>query len=48
MRIYLPYLENYTNDEPMYNLLANSLLALVIFPLHAILEKLLKKRIVKV
>ena len=42
-----PYLEQYTNDEPMYNLLANSVLALVIFPLHAILEKLLKKRIVK-
>ena len=42
-----PYMEQYTNDEPMYNLLANSVLALVIFPLHAILEKLLKKRIVK-
>jgi len=42
-----PYLEQYTNDEPMYNLLANSVLALVIFPLHAVLEKLLKKRIVK-
>jgi tetratricopeptide (TPR) repeat protein len=43
-----PYMEQYTNGEPMYNLLANSVLALVIFPLHAILEKLLKKRIVKV
>jgi tetratricopeptide (TPR) repeat protein len=42
-----PYMEQYTNSEPMYNLLANSVLALVIFPLHAILEKLLKKRIVK-
>ena len=42
-----PYMEQYTNGEPMYNLLANSVLALVIFPLHAILEKLLKKRIVK-
>jgi tetratricopeptide (TPR) repeat protein len=42
-----PYLEQYTNGEPMYNLFANSVLALVIFPLHAILEKLLKKRIVK-
>ncbi len=42
-----PYLENYTNGQPMYNLLANSLLALVIFPVHAILEKLLKKRIMK-
>jgi tetratricopeptide (TPR) repeat protein len=43
-----PYMEQYTNGEPMYNLLANSVLALLIFPLHAILEKLLKKRIVKV
>ena len=42
-----PYMEQYTNDEPMYNLLANSVLAIVIFPLHAILERLLKKRIVK-
>ena len=42
-----PYLENYTNGEPMYNLLANSVLAILIFPVHAILEKLLKKRIVK-
>ena len=42
-----PYLEQYTNGEPMYNLLANSVLALGIFPVHAILEKLLKKRIVK-
>jgi tetratricopeptide (TPR) repeat protein len=42
-----PYLEQYTNGEPMYNLLVNSMLALVIFPLHAILEKLLKKRIVE-
>ena len=42
-----PYLEQYTNDEPMYNLLANSVLAILIFPVHAILEKLLKKRIVK-
>jgi len=42
-----PYLGQYTNGEPMYNLLANSVLALLIFPVHAILEKLLKKRIVK-
>ncbi len=42
-----PYLENYTQGQPMYNLLANSLLALLIFPVHAILENLLKKRIVK-
>jgi len=42
-----PYLSIYTHDEPMYNLLANAVIALLIFPLHAILEKLLKKRIVK-
>ena len=42
-----PYIEQYTNDEPMYNLLANSVLALIIFPVHSILERLLKKRIVK-
>jgi tetratricopeptide (TPR) repeat protein len=42
-----PYLEQYTNGEPMYNLLANSVLALLIFPVHALLERLLKKRIVR-
>jgi tetratricopeptide (TPR) repeat protein len=42
-----PYLEQYTNGEPMYNLLANSVLAILIFPVHSILERLLKKRIVK-
>jgi tetratricopeptide (TPR) repeat protein len=42
-----PYIENYTDGEPMYNLLANSVLALIIFPLHAVLERLLKQRIVK-
>ncbi len=42
-----PYLEQYTQGQPMYNLLANSVLAIMIFPVHAILEKLLKKRIVK-
>ncbi len=41
-----PYLNNYTNGEPVYNLAANALIALLIFPLHAILEKLLKKRII--
>ncbi len=42
-----PYLERYTQGEPVYALLANSALALIIFPLHAVLERLLKKRIVK-
>ena len=42
-----PYLENYTNGEPMYNLLANAVIALLIFPLHDVLESKLKKRIVK-
>ena len=42
-----PYLEQYTNGEPMYNLLANAVIALLIFPLHDKLETVLKKRIVK-
>lgn len=42
-----PYLEQYTQGEPMYNLLANAIIALFIFPLHDKLEDLLKKRIVK-
>jgi tetratricopeptide (TPR) repeat protein len=42
-----PYLETYTNGEPMYNLLANSIIALLIFPLHDVLESKLKKRLVK-
>ncbi len=41
------YLEHYTQGEPMYNLFANSILALLIFPLHSVLERLLKKRILK-
>jgi tetratricopeptide (TPR) repeat protein len=42
-----PYLGQYTNGEPMYNLLANSAIALLIFPIHDLLEGFLKKRIVK-
>ncbi|MDF1672286.1 MAG: tetratricopeptide repeat protein [Vicingaceae bacterium] len=42
-----PYLSDLTHDEPIYNLTANAIIALLIFPLHAVLEKLLKKRIVK-
>lgn len=42
-----PYIEVYTKDEPMYNLLANSIMAIIIFPLHAVLERILKQRIVK-
>jgi tetratricopeptide (TPR) repeat protein len=42
-----PYLEQYTNGEPMYNLAANAIIALLIFPLHDKLEDILKKRIVK-
>ena len=42
-----PYLENYTDGEPIYNLLANAVIALLIFPLHDVLESKLKKRIVK-
>jgi tetratricopeptide (TPR) repeat protein len=42
-----PFLEEYTNQEPIYALLANSLIALLVFPLHAFMEGYLKKRIVK-
>jgi tetratricopeptide (TPR) repeat protein len=42
-----PYLEQFTDGEPMYNLAANALIALLIFPLHDKLETVLKKRIVK-
>lgn len=42
-----PYLEQYTQDQPFYNLIANASLAILIFPLHSLLEKLLKNRLVK-
>jgi len=42
-----PYIGKYTKGEPMYNLLANSVIALLIFPLHNFFEDFLKKKIVK-
>ncbi|MBL4625566.1 MAG: tetratricopeptide repeat protein [Flavobacteriales bacterium] len=42
-----PYISEFTGGQPMYNLLANSLLAGLIFPAHAFFEKFLKRRLVK-
>lgn len=42
-----PYIQRFTNSVPIYNLLANSVIALLIFPLHDKLENSLKKKIVK-
>lgn len=42
-----PYLDGITNGIPIYKLLANSILAFSIFPLHAILEKKLKNKVNK-
>jgi tetratricopeptide (TPR) repeat protein len=42
-----PYINDYTDGEPIYTLIANAGIALLIFPLHDKLEDLLKKRIVK-
>lgn len=42
-----PFVDGLTNGEPMYKLLANALLAGLIFPAHAFFERVLKKRLVK-
>jgi len=42
-----PHLNEYTDGEPIYTLITNAGIALLIFPLHDILENKLKKRIVK-
>ena len=42
-----PYLGVYTKGEPMYKLLANGIIALLIFPLHDYFEKLFKRKLVK-
>lgn len=42
-----PYINEYTDGEPIYTLLINAGIALLIFPLHDVLETKLKKRIVK-
>jgi len=41
------YIEQWTGGEPVYKLTVNALLAACIFPLHQLLEGLLKQRIVK-
>ncbi len=42
-----PYLNEYTGGEPIYTLVANAAIALLIFPLHDVLESRLKRKIVK-
>jgi tetratricopeptide (TPR) repeat protein len=42
-----PYIESVTDGEPMFQLLANLTLAIFIAPVHQILEKVMKNRIVK-
>lgn len=42
-----PYIESITGGEPMFQLLANLGLAVFIAPIHQILEKVMKNRIVK-
>ena len=42
-----PYIVQITKDEPVWKLIANAILAAIIFPLHGFFEKLLKKRIGK-
>lgn len=41
-----PYIDSITGGAPMYKLLANALLAGLIFPAHAFFENALKKRII--
>ena len=42
-----PYIETMTGGEPVWKLLVNATLAAVIFPLHNLFERLLKRRIMK-
>ncbi|MBL4624680.1 MAG: tetratricopeptide repeat protein [Flavobacteriales bacterium] len=42
-----PYVDDWTGGEPMYKLLLNAVLAGLIFPLHALFERSLKKRLAK-
>jgi hypothetical protein len=42
-----PFVETYTGGDPMVKLLINAAFAGFIFPLHSLLERLLKKRVVK-
>jgi len=42
-----PWLDKFSGGEPVYKLILNVLLALLIFPINAALENALKKRLVK-
>jgi hypothetical protein len=42
-----PYINRITDGIPIYTLLANATIALIIFPLHSVCEEYLKKKIVK-
>ncbi|OFY67300.1 MAG: hypothetical protein A3H98_02265 [Bacteroidetes bacterium RIFCSPLOWO2_02_FULL_36_8] len=42
-----PYIEKWSGGAPVWNLLFNSLIAVVIFPLHRYFEGVLKRRILK-
>ncbi|OFY66924.1 MAG: hypothetical protein A3H98_10840 [Bacteroidetes bacterium RIFCSPLOWO2_02_FULL_36_8] len=41
-----PFIESLTGGEPLYKLLINALVASVIFPLHNLLEKLMRRRLI--
>ena len=41
-----PYVDNITGGAPAYKLLTNAVLAGMIFPLHSLFERLLKKRLI--
>ena len=42
-----PYLDKFTKGEPAYKLLINAGVAACIFPLHALFERMLKRRLMK-
>lgn len=42
-----PYLGQYTHDVPLYKLIANACVALLIFPAHSFLENRLKRQVLQ-
>jgi len=42
-----PHIDSFTNGVPVYSLLFNAAIALLIFPFHSVMEKYLKRRLVK-
>ena len=42
-----PYIDEWSNGEPIYKLIFNGILASAIFPLHAFFERRLKNRLIK-